>query len=329
MKEDEIRADDLRDEPKRLYKIDQKRLLEKKNDFAKTGCPACQKESEDVFYERAGFTFVKCDYCDTVFVSPRPTKEMLHEHYTNSLAEKCWSESIYPASEEARIKYLMLPRVKSIIAFCKKYNIKPGVFMDVGAGNGAFCEQVKKTGFFEKVIAVEPNPNPASSCKEKGIEVIEDIIENIKCHNVNVVTSIESIEHVFDPIEYITRIGSMIEKGGLLFLTTPNVKGFDILILKDKSDNTTAPDHLNYFHPDSMTLMLQNNGFKVLEILTPGKLDVELVRKAVLSEDFSLDNNPFLKRIIIEEFEKYGDSFQGWISENGLSSHMWVVAKKQ
>ena len=105
----------------------------------------------------------------------------------------------------------------------------------------------------------------------------------------------------------------------MLFIATPNIKGFDLLVLKDKSDNTTAPDHLNYFHPKSISLLLGNAGFEILEIKTPGKLDAELVRNKAKEGVVSLDNQPFLKRILIDEGDTYMDSFQKWLSDNGLS----------
>jgi SAM-dependent methyltransferase len=143
-----------------------------------------------------------------------------------------------------------------------------------------------------------------------------------------VATSIESIEHVFDPEKYIRSIHDALGEDGILVLTTPNVEGFDLLLLKDKSDNTAAPDHINYFHPESITLLLERSGFKVMEILTPGKLDVELVQNKVLEGRISLDENPFLKRVIVDDYEALGASFQCWLANNGLSSHMWVVARK-
>ncbi|MCK4785170.1 MAG: class I SAM-dependent methyltransferase [Desulfobacteraceae bacterium] len=329
MKETEIRADDLREEGRRLYKIDVERIISKKKDFVEVNCPTCTKEENELFYKRDGFVFVKCNACETVFVSPRPTKEMLFEHYKNSLAEKFWNENVYPRSEQARIKYLILPRVKTIIEYCEKYLIPTESLMDVGAGCGTFCEQIKKTGRFNTVIAVEPDPSPAQSCRERGLDVIEDFIENIPPKKVNVVTSIECIEHVFDPRRYVVRIHDILVEGGLFVIATPNIKGFDLLVLKDKSDNTSAPDHLNYFHPKSISLLLESCGFEVLEVKTPGKLDAELVRKKALAGVITLEDQPFLKRILIDESETYMDSFQQWLSDNGMSSHMWIVARKK
>ncbi|HHT9107008.1 MAG TPA: class I SAM-dependent methyltransferase [Candidatus Wunengus sp. YC64] len=328
MRETEIRADDLRSEGRKLYKIDQENILSNKSHFVEVTCPACNKDKKELFYMRDGFTFVRCSLCETVFVSPRPTQEMIFQHYKISLAEKFWNENVYPRSEDARVKYLISPRIKKITELCEKYKIHTESFMDIGAGCGTFCEQVKITGIFKEVVAVEPNPSPAQSCRERGLHVIEDFIENINVKKADVITSIESIEHVFDPKKYVNGIYETLNEGGLLFIATPNIKGFDLLVLKDKSDNTTAPDHLNYFHPKSISLLLERIGFEILEIETPGKLDAELVKNKVTEGAVSLDNQPFLKRILIDEGDVYMDSFQKWLSDNGLSSHMWISARK-
>ena len=328
MKENDIRADNFRAEGRRLYKLDQDRVLSKKDQFVEINCPACGKKEYNFFYKRDGFIFVQCNICETVFVNPRPTQQIVFEHYKTSLAEKFWNENVYPQSEAARIKHIIMPRVKEIIKFCEKYKIPTESFMDVGAGCGTFCEQIKKTGKFKQVIAVEPDPSPAESCRQKGLQVVEGFIENVNINKVNVATSIESIEHVFNSIEYLKSISDKLNDGGLLFLTTPNIKGFDLLVLGEHSDNTTAPDHLNYFHPESISLLLETNGFEVLEIKTPGKLDAELVRNKVREGVISLDKQAFFKRVLIDEWEKYSDSFQKWLADNGLSSHMVVIAIK-
>jgi len=121
----------------------------------------------------------------------------------------------------------------------------------------------------------------------------------------------------------------MLSSGGLLFFTTPNIKGFDLSMLKDKSDNVMVPEHLNYFHPKSISLLLENCGFEVLNIETPGKLDTQLVRKKILMENLPLGNNPFLRQVLIDDWKIYGESFQQWLVTNGLSSSMSIVARKK
>jgi len=67
---------------------------------------------------------------------------------------------------------------------------------------------------------------------------------------------------------------------------------------------------------------------EVLEAETPGKLDAEIVRKRVLSGLIDLSAQPFLRRVLVDEWDRLGGVFQRFLAENSLSSHMWIVARK-
>ena len=330
MKEDDIRADALLVEARRLGKIDHERMGSKRDQFVEVACPACGRDEKEYLYERRGYTFVACRSCETMFVSPRPHQELVYDRYLTSLAEKFWNENVYPQSEKARVEHIIMPRVKRILDLCDRYGVPFGCFMDIGAGCGTFCDQIRLTGKFDRVIAIEPGPSPARSCRERGLPVIEDFFENAEGYSghIHVATSIECIEHVFDPEKYVRKVYEILSPGGIFIITTPNIKGFDIMVLQDTSDSTVAPDHINFFHPKSIRLLLHHCGFEVLEVTTPGKLDAELVRKKALQGAVSLEDQPFLKHILIHEWETYRESFQTWLADNGLSSHMWVAARK-
>ena len=69
-------------------------------------------------------------------------------------------------------------------------------------------------------------------------------------------------------------------------------------------------------------------GFKVIEKFTPGRLDAEIVRKQVIKRNYSIKDQPFLFQVLIERWDDLGDKFQTFLSENMLSSHMWIVAQR-
>ena len=110
-------------------------------------------------------------------------------------------------------------------------------------------------------------------------------------------------------------------------LTCPNIQGFDLMTL-GASASAVDHEHLNYFNPQSLSRLVGSCGLKVLETLTPGRLDAELVRNKILSGEFDVSNQPALKHILVDEWDKIGKSFQDFLAENNFSSHLWVVAKK-
>jgi len=64
------------------------------------------------------------------------------------------------------------------------------------------------------------------------------------------------------------------------------------------------------------------HGFETLEVITLGKFDVELVRKALRGGEISFDPQPFLKYLHVDEWERFEDVFQELLAVHGLSSHM-------
>ena len=63
--------------------------------------------------------------------------------------------------------------------------------------------------------------------------------------------------------------------------------------------------------------------------LTPGQLDAELVRSQILSGAYDVSHQPFLKKVLIDEWDGLGGPFQQFLVDNGLSSNMWVIARKR
>jgi hypothetical protein len=110
-------------------------------------------------------------------------------------------------------------------------------------------------------------------------------------------------------------------------LTCPNGEGFDIDTLGIASDSVDH-EHLNYFNPNSLSQLLASSGLDVLESFTPGKLDAELVRNKVLEGVFDLIDQPFLQKVLIDEWDQRGAAFQDFLVATGASSNMWIVARK-
>lgn len=330
LRENEIRPDALMDEQARRYAADVRRLLEHKSSFVRTACPACSADAPRPAFEKMGFAYVVCSRCETMYVSPRPTRDLLERYYTTSENYAYWNAHIFPASEGARREKIFRPRAERMVEICRRHAVPGRALLEVGAGFGTFCEEISRLGYFERVIAVEPTPDLAATCRKKGLEVVERRIEEAQIGGgpVSAVASFEVIEHLFDPREFLEGCARLLPPGGLLVLTCPNGKGFDIEILGPLS-GAVDTEHLNYFHPASLSLLVSDTGFEVMEVLTPGKLDAELVRKKALSKELDLSREPFLKEVLIDRWDALGTAFQQFLAGHRLSSHLWLVAKRK
>jgi SAM-dependent methyltransferase len=329
LRETEIRPDALMTGQAEAQAADIAWLLERRSSFVEVACPACTSSAPPPSLEKAGFTYARCPQCQTLYMVPRPPREVLAEFYATSRNYAYWNEHIFPASEEARREKIFRPRAEKLAEFVERFGTQTGTLVEVGAGFGTFCEEIKSLGLFERVIAIEPTPDLAETCRRKGIEVIEKPIEEVDLPegSADAIASFETIEHLFSPGTFLEGCRKLLAPGGMLLVTCPNGLGFDIVVLAERS-SVIDNEHLNYLNPDSLAFLVRACGFEVLEVLTPGQLDAELVRKQALQGEIDLVGQPFLRRVLLEEWERLGESFQEFLAANLLSSHMWLVGRR-
>lgn len=329
--EQQIRPAELLKNQKVVLLADIGRLLTKSKDFVSVLCPACNSDKSFPKFEKFGLNYEECSVCRTIYINPRPSPDILQWFYRDSENYAYWNKHIFPASEQARRDNIMVPRVEKILTFCDKYNVAKNSILEIGAGFGTFCEVMQSRKGFKRIVGVEPTPDLAQTCREKGIEVIEKPIEKVSFENeqlFDVVVNFEVIEHLFSPRDFVLQCKRALKKNGLFFVSCPNGLGFDIITLQTLS-KAVDHEHLNYFNPESLKLLLTDVGFEVLETLTPGKLDAELVRNEVLSGNYDVTDQPFLKKVLIDDWDSLGSAFQRFLADNLLSSHMLLVAQNK
>ena len=328
-KEEDIRPKDLKVKIQKSLSSDVEFLLKNYSYFVNVNCPSCKKKSISKYLVKKKFNYLICNYCKTFFMSPRPNNKLLQKFYKRSEVYNFFQKYIFPRTEKVRSKKIFNPRLKMIIKICKQHKIKRPSLIEIGAGYGSFCFLAKKSKFFADVHAVEPTPDGAKNCKKKGIETHDKPIEILKIKKkYDLLVNFEVIEHLFSPKKFLIDSRKILKTGGFIILTCPNGMGFDIQILKTKSDSIDH-EHLNYFNPNSITHLFESSGFSVLDVFTPGQLDVDLVRNKVIDRKFKFKNNELLKKILSKNQSKLRDSFQRFLIKNNLSSNMCIVARKK
>ena len=295
-------------------------------------CPACKSQNSEFRFRKMGFDYEICLNCITLFVNPRPEAQAFSEYYTDSPSVRFWATNFYRETESKRRKHLIKPKaamVKSIISKYITESKNQSYILDIGAGYGIFCEELQKLlPKSVQVIAVEPATALQEVCRERGIPVIPKFLENIKdidlpFGRINVIAAVsfELLEHLHDPDLFIENCRGVLGEGGILILTTLNWDGFDLQVLQEKSNSIYPPHHINFFTTESIQILLNRHGFEVLEVTTPGKLDVDIASKQI-----SDITDPFI-RDILNGNDIVKSKFQTFLQESKLSSHMMVIAK--
>jgi SAM-dependent methyltransferase len=329
LSERELCPEDLLAGQEAAFARDIARLHAEPQRHVKVPCPACEAErpSEPAF-QKFGFAFQRCRDCATIYMSPRPSEELLAEYYARSENYAYWAKYIFPASEASRREKIHRPWLERIAALAERHGVPRGILVEVGPGFGTFAALATESRRFRRVLAVEPTPEMAQACRARGVEVVEKRIEDVKdeMRGADILVSFEVIEHLFHPAGFVAQCARLLAAGRLLVLSCPNGLGFDIATLGAKALAVDA-EHVNLFNPGSLGRLLGRHGFEVLESETPGRLDAEFVREAALKGEVELD--PFLRRVLLDEWERLGWPFQQFLAAQGLSSHMWIAARRK
>ena len=330
LSEKELCPEDLLRGQEEAFQRDIDRLKTRVAEFVTVACPACGGIAASPTLEKHTFTYVTCARCRTLYMNPRPSPEVMADYYSNSENYRYWATYIFPSSEGARREKIHRPWLDRVTGYCERFNVPRGVLVEIGAGFGTFSWLAQESGRFRQVVAVEPTPEMAQACRARGVRVIEKRIEDIgaEVEPADVAASFEVIEHLFEPRRFLQRAAGLIKPGGLLVLSCPNGLGFDIAVLGSMSI-AIDPEHVNLFNPASLSLLVESCGFEVLSVTTPGRLDAELVQMAIQEGTFDVSDRPFLRRVLVEEWDRLGWPFQQFLAEQGLSSHMWMAAKKR
>lgn len=294
--------------------------------FLGVRCPACGGSDHTVEFDKIGFRYVSCRACATLFVNPRPGKQMLKEFYLNAPSSLFWIKGFFLPMVEARREKIFTPRAEYVAG--RVAPAADGSVADVGAGFGLFLEELGKLWPRARLVAIEPSAEMATVCRSKGLEVAESTIEEVVGHaaRFDLVTAFELLEHLFEPRELVAQAFRLLRPGGHLVATTLSGEGFDIQVLWARSKSVFPPHHLNFLNPRSLARLCEDIGFVVEELSTPGQLDWDIVEQTLANEP--LEGARFWSLVARQGSDVAKHELQSWLARHGLSSHMRIVARR-
>lgn len=328
MQEIDIRPKAIFEEYLKLSAQDaQAMLVEASGQFVDILCPACESGNREDYCRKNGFTIKRCTDCGSIFCSPRPTMNQLHQFYVNSASSRFWTEQFLPAVIEARREKLFKPKAKQICDLLSARYFRPQHICDVGAGHGLLLEELQKLWNKAAFYAIEPGQRSAAVCRQKGFKVLEKMVEEAHewTESADLVTCFEVIEHVFNPKNFIASIYRLIKKGGFCLITGLGGDGFDIQVLGADSRSIFPPHHLNFMSVNGLEQLFRNVGFSDVEVTTPGQLDVDIVKNAVKEQGIEI---PLVIQTILNRGESACEQLQKYLIEHRMSSHVWILARK-
>jgi 2-polyprenyl-3-methyl-5-hydroxy-6-metoxy-1,4-benzoquinol methylase len=319
---DDIHSPGVADKFDELSIQDIERLLFQRSSFVDSGCPACHSLDVVHEFEYQSFGYRRCRVCEMLYISPAPTESAHLDYVVTSSAMAYWRDSMPEGMKKSR-RPMYQDRVEYSKHIFSKLGMSPKVSLEIGAGNGEFAEELADATTIEQIVLLEPQE---LNLRSNNIQIIKGGFEELECTRqlFDVVFAWEVLEHILEPDNFLRLIRAVLEPGAPLILSTPNERSVETRELGTNSTNILF-DHVRLYNPLAIESLFKRNGFRVIEMSTPGKLDVErLVKMKARSPDY-FSHNPALN-FLLGQGDDVLESFQTFLQKSRQSSHMRVVA---
>jgi len=213
-----------------------------------------------------GLTVIECTYCGFRHLSPLPTEEETAAYYKTEYTGK---RPDYIKTLEEDLEWWRLQ-------YRKKYEVLEGmtdgrVLLDVGCGLGRFMEVGEKQGWI--TAGVEPSTDSYRYATELGMDVRNSNFNEFFIWwfgpglKFDVIHAHETLEHLREPKATLGLFKQMLKGGGLLCLTAPNdYNPLQLTLKKTHGPYWLNKEHINYFRPSSLKLLVESVGFKVEKV---------------------------------------------------------------
>jgi len=204
--------------------------------------------------------------------------------------------------------------INQIISYLfENFNLKKdSSVLEIGFGSGVLLKELKLQGL-EKLAGIEPGNHKVVEGLG-GINLIRDFFPTALFKDkVDLIYSFGILEHLEDPLSFLTSQINQINENGRIIFSVPNCEPY----LNEGDLSIFIHEHFSYFTRDSIINLVKKTGFKTLDIsviegaliATIGKQGKELeTNNSLISKDvyFTKANN--LSNRISNLFQNYSES---------------------
>lgn len=153
----------------------------------------------------------------------------------------------------------------------ERLSIKPPFggrrLLDVGAGSGILVEEARAMGF--DAVGVEPSRDLQDKASKLGLPVYHGVLPHPELEGpFDVITIIDVIEHVPNPVEILQLAKQLLAPDGILVVITPDRSSMVARMMQRRWWHYRVA-HIGYFDPATLTRALEEAGMVKTEVRRP------------------------------------------------------------
>lgn len=261
-------------------------------------CPTCNSKQfknylicDDHTVSKESFAITQCTNCDLLLTNPRPSKDKIGKYY----ASKDYISHTDKANNITNYLYKIVRNItfRTKRNWIQKQEGKKRI-LDYGCGTGQFLKYLKQHNW--ETTGIEPDSNARKIATQSPEVNVYSKIEELTKQKFDVITLWHVLEHVHDINKLLKSINKLLTQKGKLVIAVPNHESYDRKYYKEYWAAYDVPKHLYHFNTDTLTELMKQNSFKLLDI-KPMKFDSFYV--SLLSEKNRSGKTNLIKSFLI------------------------------
>lgn len=225
-------------------------------------CPMCGGETRN--HEAGGpdLLLQRCQGCGIVFLpmhisAAEYARQMETEFFSDGFAAR---HNIWQARFDQWKARQTLRRLRRFV--------HGGRLLEVGVGSGVFLNAANLAGF--DCTGMEASSHIADHVRRiYKLPVLQGYLEDFSCTTpqgrFDVIVMNHVLEHMPDPRAMLHRVSALLNKGGILHISVPNIAAWEA---KLPGWTSYEPYHLYYFSPATLVPLLKNDSLRALVVET-------------------------------------------------------------
>ena len=237
-----------------------------------TKCVICgSQEFQEVYPERLSDN----SFSPYAFSARWPRKKMAHCQIVKCLICGAVRSNSVITEREAEVlykqSYYLYKNVSEYVAqtyfelFKNLVGPLPGDrrVLEIGCGSGSFLKKLVDAGICD-VTGIEPCQSAVSKAPDSiRSKIITDVFrpDYFEKNSFSLIAAFHVIDHLYSPDEFLKECLRILVPGGMFIGICHNVEAWPVIFFGEKNPIFDV-DHTYFFSPRTLTLLLENSGFK-------------------------------------------------------------------
>ncbi len=226
-------------------------------------CNLCGSPGGRFYAKKFGLRIVICRSCGLGRVEPRLSEADIWKRYSPDYLYHDYLP-VFHADRSGVDLNLVVSHYIFYLKLAGRVFSPGGRLLDVGCGPGLFLKAAEGQGWAVEGVEVSPSAAEYASAVLK-VPVRQSKLEQAGYPDASfdVVTLLDTLEHLGDPLATLAEIRRVLKPGGRLILNTPDFASSSRAMLGKAWAVLTPAEHLFYFREGTLRRMLEKAGFEI------------------------------------------------------------------